>query len=457
MLIKRLVISMDESKAEASLISSRDPHGPDARSKTLVMDQNTRPIDGSAGPGFHAAAALNGEDAEPGSGRLWLWLMVFGVLCIVAYAIFLHGRGNKPVMKAPTVPVSASIIKSGTLNIYSNQIGTVTPFNTVTVKSRIAGQIIKIDFKEGQLVNAGDPLVNIDPSPYQAQLVQYDGQLARDQATLANAKVTLERYRVLYQRGVIAIQDLNNQEALYQQAIGTVENDRGMIAGVKVNLGYCRIVSPIRGRVGLRQVDLGNYVQATDSVVVITQLQPISVIFSIPEDQIPEVVGDMRDGHQVPVVAWNRDFTKKIANGFLLTFDNEVDQNTGTVKLRAQFANQDYALFPDQFVNASMLVKTVQDALLAPTPAIQTGSQGSFVYVVQPNNTVVQREVTVGQSQGDVTEIIKGISAGDKVVTDGLDKLQPGTKVVVRMDSNSGAPASRAAAKTIDGSAQTGG
>jgi multidrug efflux system membrane fusion protein len=242
----------------------------------------------------------------------------------------------------------------------------------------------------------------------------------------------------LFKSGVIARQDLDNQEALYRQALGTVENDQGMIAGVKVNLAYCRIVSPIKGRVGLRLVDLGNYIQAADSVVVITQLQPMSVIYSVSQDNIPEVVSDMHDGHQVSVAAWNRDFTKKIATGFLLTLDNEVDQNTGTVKLRAQFPNSDYALFPDEFVNASMLVKTLQDALLVPTAAIQTGAQGSFVYVVQPNNTVVQRPVTVGPAQGDLTAIVKGVNAGDKVVTDGLDKLQPGTKVVVRMDSNSG-------------------
>jgi membrane fusion protein, multidrug efflux system len=267
-------------------------------------------------------------------------------------------------------------------------------------------------------------------------LYQYEGQLGRDQATLENAKVTLDRYRVLYKQGVIAIQDLDNQEALYRQALGTIENDEGMIAGVKVNLGYCRIVSPIKGRVGLRQVDLGNYVQATQSLVVITQLQPISVIFSIPEDDISEVVKDMRNGHQVQVTAWNRDYSKKIGTGFLLTFDNEVE-NTGTVKLRAQFANNDYAFFPDEFVNASMLVKTLQDATLVPTAAIQTGSQGSFVYVVQPNNTVTQRQVTLGPGQGDLTAVVKGVGAGDKVVTDGLDKLQPGSKVSVRMDNNS--------------------
>jgi membrane fusion protein, multidrug efflux system len=411
-----------------------------AQHASVMMDQNTRTIRESTRSEFRETAEMHRE-TERSPRRWWLWLAALGVLCVGVYGWSLLGGANKPVIKVPTVPVSASLVKNGNLNIYLSQVGTVTPFNTVTVKSRIAGQIMKIDFKEGQLVNAGDLLVNIDPSPYEAQLHQYEGQLARDEATLANAKVTLERYQVLFKTGVIARQDLDNQEALYHQAIGTVETDRGVIAGVKVNLSYCRIISPIKGRVGLRLVDLGNYVQPTDSVVVITQLQPISVIFSIPEDDIPEVVSDMRDGHQVFVAAWNRDFSKKIANGFLLTFDNEVDQNTGTVKLRAQFANPDYGLFPDQFVNASMLVKTVQDALLVPTAAIQTGGQGSFVYVVQPNNTVEQRQVTVGPAQGDQTTIAKGVKAGDKVVTDGLDKLQPGTKVVVRMDSNPGASA----------------
>jgi membrane fusion protein, multidrug efflux system len=432
--------------------------GREARDATVIMDHNTRTIEGSAGSEFREAAALHREtDGTP--NRWWLWLAGLGVICIVAYGVFLHGRANKPVMKAPTVPVAASVVRSGDLNLYLNQIGTVTPFNTVTVKSRIAGQILKVDFTEGQIVNAGALLVNIDPSPYEAQLDQYEGQLARDQATLANAKITLDRYRVLFKSGVIARQDLDNQDALYRQAIGTVENDRGMIAGVKVNLGYCRIVSPIKGRVGLRQVDPGNYVQPTDSVVVITQLQPMSVIFSIPQDDIPEVVNDMSGDRKVPVVAWNRDFSKKVATGFLLTFDNQIDQNTGTVKLRAEFPNTDYALFPDEFVNASMLVKTIQDALLVPTPAIQSGAQGSFVYVVQPNNTVAQRQVTVGPAQGDLSAIEKGVNQGDKVVTDGLDKLQPGTKVIFRMDPNSGAGASatRAGVATPGTGAQSGG
>ena len=383
--------------------------------------------------------------------RWWLWLGGF-VLCASLYGWFLHSGTNPTVIKAPSVPVAASFVKTGNLDVYLNQIGTVTPFATVTIKSRIAGQIMKIDFKEGQLVNAGDLLVSIDPSPYEAQLAQVEGQLARDQATLANAKVTLERYRYLYKTGIIASQDADNQEALYRQALGTVQNDQGMIAGVRINLAYCRIISPVQGRVGLRQVDVGNYVVSSQNLVVVTQLQPISVVFSIPEDNIPEVVNDMRDGRQVPVVAWNRDFSKKIGTGSLLTFDNQVDENTGTVKLRAQFPNPDYALFPDAFVNAIMPVKTIQNALLVPTAAIQSGAQQSFVYVVQPNSTVVQRQVTVGPSQGDLTAITKGVTTGEKVVTDGLDKLQPGTKVVVQMDnSNSGQTTSDSGAPAASG------
>ena len=395
------------------------------------MNQETRTIEGSTDLEFRDTTKT---DRKP--SRWWLWLGVF-VLCTGVYGWFLHSGTNPTVMKAPSVPVAASFVKTGNLDVYLNQIGTVTPFATVTIKSRIAGQIIKIDFKEGQLVKAGDLLVSIDPSPYEAQLAQAEGQSARDQATLANAKVTLERYRYLYKTGIIASQDADNQEALYRQALGTVQNDQGMIAGVKINLAYCRIVSPVQGRVGLRQVDVGNYVVSSQNLVVVTQLQPISVVFSIPEDDIPEVVNDMRDGRQVPVVAWNRDFSKKIGTGSLLTFDNQVDENTGTVKLRAQFANPDYALFPDAFVNATMPVKTIQNALLVPTAAIQSGAQQSFVYVVQPNSTVVQRQVTVGPSQGDLTAITKGVTAGEKVVTDGLDKLQPGTRVVVQMDNSS--------------------
>ena len=333
----------------------------------------------------------------------------------------------------PAVPVSAILAKEGDLNIYLSQIGTVTPFATVTVVSRVSGQILKIDFKEGQIVEPGQLLFNIDPRPYQAQLIQYQGQLARDRATLDNARITLERYRLLLQQGVIARQDLDNQQALYDQARGSIENDEGLIDAVKVNLSYCQVVSPIKGRIGLRQVDLGNYAQASNPLVVIAQLQPISVIFSVPEDDIQEVTEDMSGG-QVAVQAWNRDLSKQLASGFLLTLDNEIDQTTGTVKLRAQFANDSYALFPNQFVNARLLLKTLHNTVLVPTAAVQRTQQSDYVYVVQPSKIVARRPVVASATQGDITAIGKGIQTGEIVVTDGLDKLQPGSKVAVRMD-----------------------
>lgn len=370
-----------------------------------------------------------------GSNRWWLWL---ATICVVGAGLYLwaaHGNSPKGPPIAPALPVSANVAKRGDLDIYLSQIGTVTPFATVTVRSRVAGQILKLNFKEGQVVDVNQLLFNIDPRPYRAQLVQYEGQLARDKATLANARITRDRYRALFRQGVIARQDLDNQQALYDQARGAIENDQGLIDGVNVNLAYCRVVSPIKGRIGLRQIDLGNYVQATDALVVITQLQPISVIFSVPEDDIQEINRDMSGGRRVPVQAWNRDFSERLANGFLLTFDNEIDQTTGTVKLRAQFANDNYALFPNQFVNARLLVRTLRNTVLVPTAAVQRAQQGAYLYVVQLNKTVARRPVVVSATQGDITAIEKGVQPGEVVVTDGLDKLQPGSKVAVRMDT----------------------
>ncbi len=322
-----------------------------------------------------------------GNGRFMsrrsFWIVA---TCLIALGVFLwlkRSRPAKPSVIAPAVPVAAAIAKKGNLDIYLSQIGTVTPFATVTIKSRVAGQILKLGFKEGEMVNVGQPLFTIDPRPYQAQLDQYRGQLARDEATLANARITLERYKTLLRQGVIARQDLDNQQALYSQAVGTVQNDQGLIEGVNVNLGYCSIASPIKGRIGLRQVDLGNYVQASDTLAVITQLQPISVIFSVSEDNIPAIAKDMGTDRRIPVQAWNRDFSHQLADGFLLTFDNVIDQSTGTVKLRAQFANDDYSLFPDQFVNARLLLNTIADTTLVPTASVQQTRQGAYLYVVQ--------------------------------------------------------------------------
>jgi multidrug efflux system membrane fusion protein len=368
----------------------------------------------------------------------WLAGACLAGLCLYLWATSSSG---KPAPRAPLIPVMAATARIGDLETYLSQIGTVTPFATDTLKSRVAGQIIKIDFREGDAVKAGQVLINIDSKPYEAQLQQYEGQLNRDRALLANAKITFDRYRDLYRQGVIARQDLDNQQTLYNQAIGTVDNDQGLIAGVKVNLGYCEITAPITGRIGLRLVDLGNYVQATDSLVVITKLQPISVIFSINEDYIPQIAADMKAQGQLPVEAWNRDMSKQIATGFLLTFDNQIDQTTGTVKLRAEFANNDYALFPNQFVNARVLVSTLHQVLLIPTMALQKTPQGTSVYLVQQNQTVAQRDVKVTATQGETTAIASGLSPGDVVVTDGLDKLQPGTHVKVQ---EAGAPVQNA-------------
>jgi multidrug efflux system membrane fusion protein len=384
---------------------------------------------------FTTVETRRAEKIDAGA-RWWTWLAAAALLAAGIY-VWSDRKHVKPPPTAPAVPVSAVNARRGDLSIYLSQIGTVTPLATVTVVSRVSGQIQKIYFTEGQLVEPGQPLFDIDPRPYQAQMVQYQGQLARDLATLENARITLERYRVLLQKGVIARQDLDNQQALYNQARGSIENDRGLIDAVKVNLSYCRVVSPIKGRIGLRQIDLGNYVQASNPLVLITQLQPISVIFSVPEDDIQEIVEDMRRG-RVEVQAWNRDFSKLIASGFLLTLDNQIDQTTGTVKLRAEFANDDYALFPNEFVNARLLITTLKGTVLAPTAAVQHTQRSDYVYVVRADKTVARRLVVVTATQGDVTAIGKGLEPGETVVTDGLDKMQPGSRVSVRMES--GAP-----------------
>jgi membrane fusion protein, multidrug efflux system len=388
-----------------------------------------------------SAGSSLGTEARPPSTaisrsrRPWLWVALVGVLGLGVYGWIARTSAAKPAMSPPMIPVSAARARQGDLDIYLSQIGTVTPLATVTVRSRVAGQILKIDFEEGQQIQTNQPLFSIDPRPYQAQLLQYEGQLARDKATLANARITYERYQALFQHGVIARQDLDNQRALYYQAQGAIEADQGQIDAVKINLAYCTVVSPITGRIGLRQVDLGNYVQSSDALVVITQLQPISIIFSVAEDQIPTIVKDMNSG-PVSVQAWNRDFSEPLADGVLLTFDNQVDQNTGTVKLRAQFPNTDYALFPNQFVNAKLRIRTLRNVILAPTAAVQRTQQGSYTYVVQPNQTVARQAVTVSATQGDVTAIGSGLQPGAIVVTDGLDRLQPGSKVAVRMETN---------------------
>ncbi len=373
------------------------------------------------------------------ASQWWTWLVGALIVLIIGYVWHARRQAAEATAAAkvakPMVPVSAVRAQRGDLNLYLTAIGTVTPFNTTTIKSRVDGAIENILYKEGQTVKEGDLLIQIDPRPYQVQLTQAEGQLAKDEAAYEDGKITFERDQVLYSQGVLSRQQLDDQQSVMNQAKGAVESDRGAIDSAKLNITYSKITAPISGRIGLRLLDLGNIVHATDTtgLAVITQLQPIAVIFAIPEDDIPKVVKRMRSGQPLPVEAWDREFTKKLATGTLLTFDNQIDQNTGTVKLKASFDNPDYALFPSQFVNAQLLIDTVKNTVLVPTAAVQKSPQGNFVYVVKPDNTVTQRGITVSATQGELSSIATGLTQGETVVTDGVNKLQPGAKVNVHM------------------------
>jgi membrane fusion protein, multidrug efflux system len=389
------------------------------------------------------SAARYMQDAEV---RTWpervmqrwrLWLAVLAVAIIAIY--YFSGRSSTDsaapaAISHPIVPVAAVPAKLGDLNQYISAIGTVTAYNTVTVKSRVDGQLMKVNFTEGQIVKAGDLLAEIDPRPYQVQLTQAAGTLAKDLATLENNKILYARDKELYSQKVIARQDLDNQEALVGQYAGSIESDKGAVDNAKLQLVYSRITSPITGRVGLRLVDPGNIIHATDAtgLAVITQLQPIAVDFSIPEDDLPSLETAMKASPQLPVAAYDRDLKHKLADGTLLTTDNQIDQTTGTIKLKAAFPNTDNSLFPNQFVNARLLVNTLPNAILIPAAGLQRSQQGSFVYIVKPDKTVEMRPVTVGATQGDVIAISKGLQDGDVVVTDGVDKLQQGSHVSVQ-------------------------
>ena len=338
-------------------------------------------------------------------------------------------------MAHPSVPVAAAPATLGDLNQYISAIGSVLPYNTVTIKSRVDGQLEKVSFTEGQIVKRDDLLAQIDPRPFQVQLTQAEGTLAKDQASLTNARTLLARDKVLFNQQIIARQDLDNQQAQVGNFAGMIKSDEGVVANARLQLTYSRITSPITGRVGLRLVDAGNIVHATDpnGLAVITQLQPIAVVFSIPEDNLPRLENAMKSNSQLPVAAYDRDLKHKLATGTLLTTDNQIDPTTGTIKLKASFPNLDNALFPNQFVNAKLLVETIHNAILIPAAGLQRSQQGSFVYVVKPDHTVEMRSVTVYATQGDLIAISKGLAAGDLVVTDGVDKLQQGTHVNMQM------------------------
>ena len=385
------------------------------------------------------------------SGSLWwLWVLVIAGIALGVW----YFRGSRTPSEAANasapatagkgrggpgdggmgnfvVPVVVAPAQRGDLPVYFNGLGTVTAFNTVTVHSRVDGQLLSVAFREGQYVHEGDLLALIDPRPFQVQLEQAQGQLAKDQAQRKDAEANLERFKLLFKEGVIPQQQLDTQAALVGQFDGAIKSDQSQVDNAKLQLTYSRITAPIGGRVGLRLVDPGNIVHANDTngLLVITQLQPIAVLFSLPQDQLPQVSAKLRAGAQLTVDAFDRDDTQKIATGKLLTIDNQIDPTTGTYKLKSIFNNSDNALFPNQFVNMHLLVDTKHNLTIVPAPAIQRGPQGTYVYAVGSDNTVKIRPVTIAQTTGNSVGVSSGLNPGDVVVIDGQDKLQDGTRV----------------------------
>jgi multidrug efflux system membrane fusion protein len=412
-------------------------------------------------------SALSENSAAPSKSRWWLWLLV--VVIVVALGVW-YFRGSRSSTEAQSagapgantkgqgrqgggagfaVPVVAATAQRGELPVYFTGLGTVTAFNTVTVRTRIDGQITRINFQEGQFVKQGQELIQIDSRPFQVQLEQAEGQLAKDQAQLRDLQVNYERYQLLFKEGVIPKQQLDTQLAQVDQFQGSIKGDQGLVDNAKLQIVYSHVTAPISGRIGLRLVDIGNIVHASDpnGLLVITQLQPIAVIFTLPEDQLPQVASKLRAGGQLTVDAYDRDDTTKIESGKLLTIDNQIDTATGTYKLKAIFNNEKSLLFANQFVNVHLLVDVKKDLIIVPTAAIQRGPQGTYVYIVQNGNTAKIQDVTIALTEGNNTGISSGVSAGDVVVTDGQDKLQDGSKVNPTMSSNgttSGANASGA-------------
>ncbi len=370
-----------------------------------------------------------------------LWVILGVVVLAGAAAYWLHSRQGSdgtPAAKSKkafdpnrAIPVAVGAVKKSDVDLYLNGLGTIVPLRTVTVRSRVDGELVRVHFTEGQMVKEGDLLAEVDPRPFQVQLMQAEGQLAKDQALLANARIDLERYQTLFTQDSIAKQQVDTQASLVRQYEGAVKTDQSGIDNAKLQLTYARITAPVSGRLGLRQVDPGNVIHAADAngIVVITQLQPIATVFTIPQDQI-ELVLKKRDT-KLPVEAWDRENTKRLATGALITVDNQIDVTTGTVKLKAQFPNGDGALFPNQFVNVRMLVDTLKNQTVVPSAAVQRGAQGLFVYVVKPDSTVTMRAVKLGPVNGPLTAVEEGLQPGDEVVTDGIDRLREGAKVAV--------------------------
>jgi multidrug efflux system membrane fusion protein len=382
--------------------------------------------------------------------RLWPWLLVIALAGAAVWVLPRTnwisaasdgakggaatkggGRGGPPRL----VPVVAADVRRGDMPVYLDGLGSVAPFNTVTIHTRVDGELMNVAFKEGDFVKQGDLLAEIDPRPFNVQLELAEAQKAHDQALLTNARLDLTRYQTLVSQDAVPKQQLDTQVAAVAQYEATVKADQAQIDNVKLQLIYSRIISPLTGRIGLRLVDRGNIVHATDlgGLAVVAQLQPIAVLFNIAEDSLPAVSAKLATGAQLPVIAWDRELKRKLGSGTLLTLDNQIDQSSGTVRFKAVFENADLSLFPNQFVNARLLIDTKRGTLIVPAAAVQHSPVSAFVYRVKKDNSVEVRNVTTSATEGDDVAIASGLEAGDVVVTDGIDKLEQGSKVAVRM------------------------
>ncbi|MCI4679696.1 efflux RND transporter periplasmic adaptor subunit [Rhodoblastus acidophilus] len=420
-------------------------------------------------PGSTESPAHETGVGRPGGGRPWLFWIVLILLAAGGGWAWLYYHKPEPAGQTAAdkthkgradiggkPPVAVAIVAPRDIHVTIEALGTVTPLATVTVVSQIAGYLQEVAFKEGQHVKKGDFLAQIDPRPYQALKAQYEGQLARDQGALDQARADMARYSALLKQNSIAAQTAQNQKFVVEQAEGTVRADQALIAAQDLNITYAHIVSPVTGRIGLRLVDPGNYVQAgsTTGIAVITQMQPMSVIFTVSEDALDKILPKIRDGAKLVATAYDRANVKKLATGTVSALDSQIDTSTGMVKLRAVFDNNDEALFPNQFVNVRLLAATLKDAVAAPLAGIQHGAPGDYAYVIESGKATV-RVVKLGATDGPYVQILSGLSPGDKVVVDGADRLREGAEVRVVSDesknaSNNGKPAQKAAAPSVD-------
>lgn len=395
----------------------------------------------------------------PRKRRSKLWLLV--VVAVIASIVWIiwssknnsqQASGGRKGMTGAAMTVNVAKAYRGDINIYLHGLGTVTPLATVTVHPRVTGQVMSINFREGQEVKAGDVLAVLDQRPFQVAVAQSQGQLSRDKALLDSARIDLDRYNTLFSQDSIAKQQVDTQASLVKQYEAAVQSDQAALDSAKLQLTYSRVTAPVSGRVGLRQIDLGNVANPTDTngIVVITQLKPITVLFSLPEDNLPSVLAQLGNGNKLVVDAFDRGQTVLLDSGTLLTVDNQIDPTTGSIKYKAQFDNKAEKLFPQQFVNARMLLSVKHGVTLIPSAAIQTGAAavGSYVYLVKPDSTVTVRKIKVGAVEGDNTEVLEGLAVGDQVVTDGVDKLREGS--AVKLPSAAPSTADKAAGKNGD-------